>query len=176
VAKLLRFKCGRCGYCCRHLLVDIEGGKGTIFLLPSETKLFPKELIKPLFGTGLKGRSRPRPAQFWSYQLNTNVCPHIKPDNNCAIYAKRPLICRAYPFEGGFGVIILHRECSTIAETIKEGEIVETIVAPEEKQANDILVNYVRQHAGSPLWHFDLKTQKWRIFPADKIRRRIGFG
>jgi len=172
LAKTLRFHCERCGFCCRHLLVDIDGGKGTLFLLPSETKLFPKDLIKPFFGSGTKGRSRPRPATIFAYQIATNVCPHIKPDNQCAIYENRPLMCQSYPFEG-MGIVLIHRECPTIAKSVKEGEIIENIIAPEEKKANTLLARYTWKHVGSPMWYFDLKNQKWKILPTNKILKRL---
>lgn len=172
MAKTLRFQCQRCGFCCRHLLVDINGGKCTIFLLPSETKLFPKDLIKPLYGSNTKGRSRPRPATIIAYQLSTNVCPHIKQDNQCAIYKDRPLICQAYPLDG-IGIMILHRECPRIAKFVKEGEIIETVIAPEERKANTLLARYTWKHIGNPVWYFDLKTQKWRTLPRDKILKKL---
>jgi len=173
--KTLRFQCELCGYCCRNLLADINGGKGTLFLLPNERKLFSQALIRPLFGSGTKGRSRPRPANIFAYQINVNVCPYIKRDNTCAIYPKRPMMCRAFPFEG-IGITVISRHCPTIKKTIREHEIVDQIDAPEEMQANKFLAHYVSQNLGGLLWHFDLDTQKWKIFPSEKIRRKIGLG
>jgi Fe-S-cluster containining protein len=157
------------------LLVDINGGKGSLFLLPSETKLFPEELIRPLYGSGIKGRSRPRPADIWAYQINTNTCPYIQSDNSCAIYSKRPMICRAFPVEG-IGIIILQRHCKVIYNTVKENEIIDKLEAPQEKEANAYLAHYTWQHVKGLVWYFDLTNEKWKNFPADKIRRRMSFG
>jgi len=166
--KTFRFQCERCGYCCRNLVSDINGGKGTLFLLPTETKLFPQELIRPLFGSGVKGRSRPRPIKVFAYQITTSVCPHIKPDNTCAIYLKRPMMCRAFPLEGR-GIIVINRHCRVIQKAIAENEIVDKMDAPEEQKANKFLSNYVLKNLDGLLWYFDLNTQKWKVFPSDKI-------
>jgi len=131
--------------------------------------------MRPLFGSGIKGRSRPRPAKIFAYQINTNICPHIKPDNTCVIYPKRPMICRSFPFEG-IGITVISRHCQTIKKMIKEYEMVDRVNAPEEMQANKFLADYVSQYVSGRVWVYDLSTQKWKIFQGDKIRRRIGLG
>lgn len=169
----LQFRCQKCGHCCRNLNADIDDGKGSLFLLPEERKLFPPDLIRPLYAVGRKGRSRPRPTKIISYQINTYICPHIKPDNSCAIYAQRPMMCRSFPLEGK-GIVVLTRSCKFIEKTLPEGEIVKNLIAPREEDANHILSTWIFQMLEKPLWYFDLNTQKFHLFQGDKIRRQLG--
>jgi len=91
----MKFRCLRCGYCCRNLIYDGAIRKG-LLLLPSEVHLFPTSLIKPSYGAGKKGKSRPRPRKIIAYQYARKVCIHLK-NNLCGIYYQRPLACRGYP-------------------------------------------------------------------------------
>lgn len=163
-----KFQCLKCGYCCRHLLNEVDFGLAGLFLLPEETKLFPKDKIFPLYGFGIKGRSRPRPIEIGMYQYAEMTCIHLTQDNLCKIYDKRPLICRAFPLEvSPFGGCA-HRECTAIKGMLREWEFVrvEELFDDPEIQANiainERLLQMARKYFPKVLWAFDLKTKKWK--------------
>lgn len=117
-----RWKCTRCGKCCRDIVNKTAVGVLGLFLLPFETQLFPQQVIKPMYGVGTKGKSRPRPRFIFAYQMIASPCPYyMEKQRMCAVYDMRPLACRQFPLSGSFAGIILHRECPQIAETIPEG-------------------------------------------------------
>ncbi len=80
--------------CCKVTMVTTEGGRRFgMYLSPEEKKLFPEELVVPLFGVG-------EPVQPVAYQLAVDRCPHYQEEGglgSCAIYDRRPLVCRAFP-------------------------------------------------------------------------------
>ncbi len=75
-------------------MVTAEGGRRFgMYLSAEEKKLFPEELVVPLFGVG-------EPVQPVAYQLAVDRCPHYQEESglgSCAIYDRRPLVCRAFP-------------------------------------------------------------------------------
>lgn len=75
-------------------MVTAEGGRRFgMYLSAEEKKLFPEELVVPLFGAG-------EPVQPVAYQLAVDRCPHYQEEGglgSCAIYDRRPLVCRAFP-------------------------------------------------------------------------------
>ena len=163
--KRLTFHCLKCGSCCRDIVKDVSFGKAGLFLLPQETKFFPKEHVYPLYGAGLKGRTRPRPERVYVYQFALKVCPHLNQNSLCNIYEKRPLACKAFPLEstplGAFG----HRECRFLKTHLKEGEMADLWANPELFTANKMLWLYIRsvhEKFGPPFWNFDLSTKKWK--------------
>jgi len=95
-------KCVCCGWCCKtsRSPIEIEGPGGKlkmvtgILLFPGEVSLFPAgaDYIKPYWGRGKAPKIRPV-----SYQVDTERCPLLSPDNLCTVYERRPLTCRAYP-------------------------------------------------------------------------------
>lgn len=92
----LKFECNKCGICCgdtkekvRHiLLLDAEMNK-----ISEITALIPDD-----FCCGIEGKE---PYVFEMKKNSDGKCLFLK-DNNCTIYAHRPLICRFYPFELNF--------------------------------------------------------------------------
>lgn len=80
--------------CCKVTMVTAEGGRRFgMYLSAEEKKLFPEELVVPLFGAG-------EPVQPVAYQLAVDRCPHYQEEGglgSCAIYDRRPLVCRAFP-------------------------------------------------------------------------------
>lgn len=79
-------KCKKCGYCCRHFCIVLEGGK----ILSTE-----EELNKILKGTDYK--------KFKIYKDEngrfTFCCTKLTEDNRCSDYKNRLPICRQYPQE-----------------------------------------------------------------------------
>jgi len=156
------FECQKCGYCCQHLIEKINGIINGLFLTNKETKLFPRELISPQKAIGVE-----RPKRIISYQLNIDTCPHINERNECKIYDKRPLACRAFPYE-----IVGHKptvsvKCPVIGNQMAEGEKRVVDLAAVEIQAswkiNSYLQNRYRRYLKrkAHLWEYDLKTRKW---------------
>ena len=177
---MIKFTCLQCGYCCRNLIQKhpyLPGVKGGLFLIPKETKLFPREHIYPNKGWGLKGRARPRPLVIYAYQLDMNRCPHLR-GNLCEIYENRPLACRGYPLEGlePIGKIILDPDCRFIKQHLDKGEIIRQIEAPEELAANGTLRLYLAgalANSEEPSWTFDLTTKKWKRVEYEKLREWV---
>lgn len=85
-----KFKCTRCGECCKNLITSTHGLEHGIYLTPDEIRYFPADTIFPLFRVNGK---------VFSYQLGVSVCPNlvVEEEAACCIYKHRPLICRACP-------------------------------------------------------------------------------
>lgn len=116
------WKCAKCGKCCVDIVNETAVGTLGLFLLPFECQLFPKQVIKPMYGVGTRGKSRPRPKFIFAYQMIASPCIwYMKEEHKCAIYDVRPLACRQFPLSGSFAGVILHHECPQITETIPEG-------------------------------------------------------
>jgi len=115
------WKCTRCGLCCINTLSDTPFGKLGAFLMPHETLLFPKRYIKPLYGVGVKGKTRPRPAYVYAYQNTSQPCYwYDLKEKICHIYDKRPIACRCFPVTNIGGHITLHSECTGVKEHIPQ--------------------------------------------------------
>jgi len=163
--KRLEFKCRRCGHCCRNLVKTTPTGRTLgLFLLPHETHLFPKDDVYPMYGYGLKGRARPRPAQIYVYQYGRNVCCHITEENLCKLHPKKPLICRTFPlmYYPELKEAVLSRDCLFMHDNIEENERVEKLIAPNEMAAVPELEHYLdRGSRHPPYWTWDLEQKKW---------------
>lgn len=89
----VRFECNRCGLCCG----DIKQKKRRILLLESET-----EKIAHCVGRAIADFSAEindsAPYGYEMKKSSEGKCVFLK-DNQCSIYAVRPLICMFYPFE-----------------------------------------------------------------------------
>jgi Fe-S-cluster containining protein len=83
-----KFECIKCGKCCSHLIGFRDDVRFGMYLSPEEVKLFPSEMVIPLFRHKKK---------IIAYQLKEDHCPHLTADNLCEIYDKRPLLCRTFP-------------------------------------------------------------------------------
>ena len=159
--RLFVFECLKCGKCCKNLLRETKTGLHGLNLLPSERNLFSQKMISPYMGVGRK-----KPEQIILFQLTEIVCPHLLDNNQCEIYDKRPLACRAFPIVSVEDRPLITTECSSINES---GEI--TIIAPEETRAKEQLSQYIkgimeekaRLYAPAHIhaWEYDLSTKKW---------------
>ena len=165
MAGKIRFECLKCGACCRNLHIKTDLGRGWIivglFVMPQERKLFPADIIVPLYGAGLKGRSRVRPEVTFAYQITEDTCPHLTEENLCDIYSKRLLACRAFPLETNF----LDRRCTWVHERFQEGDYTpkSELDLGNMHKCHDMLVRYIESYTKHYLymWAWDLKTRKW---------------
>lgn len=162
------FECKKCGNCCRNLFRDSKGIRAGLVLTAKETMLFPSKMISPQLAIGMK-----KPKKIILYQLNVDNCPHISQKNECAIYDKRPLMCRAFPCESG----ILNLECSAVSS--QYGEVKRIAVEPSvfeieidaNKKLNRYIANLFQKHfkKGIKVWEYDLATKNW-VFKAKHNR------
>jgi len=158
------FECKKCGTCCRDLLEDFDGIRKGLLLTANETNLFPSEMISPKMAIGVK-----KPEKIIEYQLNVNVCPHLNERNECRIYYKRPLMCKAFPYESGtFSV-----KCKVFSH-VKVGVPCNAAFSLTEIEASEKLNRYIMNRfrkyvkKGSQLWEFDLATKKWTVKASQK--------
>jgi len=152
-----------------------------LLLLPDEISLFDEDDLEPMWGIGLKGRSRPRPEAVAVVQLNRDVCPHVSPENLCLIYEKRPQICRAHPLtlritqDGEVESASYSKRCPAIKGlpsnhkiTLGEHFSMEMIRATA---ALNTYFNSMFKKSGGLLWVFDLESKKWwRVDPQTVMR------
>ena len=138
-----------------------------LFLLPNEIKLFKKEDISPMWGIG-----KSKPTVIRVAQLNTQDCPHIRKDDLCAIYEKRPVICRAHPLtievdpQTSIPVAASVDSRCNGAKGIPVGQVkLSEYFSDAILHANAELTGYLaemfRRARGKAVWLFDLKTEKW---------------
>ncbi len=152
------FECLKCGACCRNLLQDYRGVRKGLTLTVKECNLFPKETVSPQLAMGAS-----KPTIPLTYQLTVNVCPYINSQNECSIYDKRPLVCRAFP--------IVADEISSRCRVFsyrRTGKVYnEGFPMSEMKVANEKLRRYTQSHyskhakKGVQVWEYDLATEKW---------------
>ena len=171
--KTYRWKCTRCGSCCTHTINETPLGTFGVFLLPFETKLFPHQVIKPMYGVGKKGKSRPRPAFIHAYQMTAQPCVwYNEKQRLCGLYDMRPLGCRQFPLSSSFVAVMLHRECPQIASLIPEGAQVRKEQLKgfkTEEKAMRTMNNYfrgvyvynLRNVDTSVTWAYPLNLDKW---------------
>ena len=162
----MKFECLNCGECCRKLhivseWVNVKSVTLGLFLMPNERKLFPAKMIMPLYGAGLKGKSRPRPEVIYAYQITEDRCPHLMAQNYCAIYDKRPIACRAFPLG-----VVMDRRCTWVKERFQEGDSMpkSQLDLGDMVKYHDILFEYIGRCAEKypgRMWAWDLKTKKW---------------
>jgi len=135
-----------------------------MFLTPEETRLFPRDHIFPLYGAGLKGRARPRPAYIFAYQMDLEPCPFFDQQTHlCTNYDRRPVTCRSFPLVGS--AAIASQDCQFLARfNVKEETFVineETI--REEREANRKGMLHVATHLQRQnlLWVWPLDLKRW---------------
>jgi len=157
MTEIVVFECKKCGNCCRNLLESFTGVTKGLVLTIKEIKLFPSGMISPKIAIGKR-----KPKKIINYQLNVNVCPHINERNECKIYDKRPLMCKAFPYESGtFSV-----KCSVFSH-MKTGVICNAEFSVTEIEASEKLNKHIwnRFHKyfrkGIKAWECDLATKKW---------------
>ena len=156
----------KCGTCCRNLLEEREGLLKGLTLTANETSLFPSDIVSPQTATGRK-----KPEHIINYQLNVNDCPHINERNECQIYDKRPLICRAFPYiQGSFSV-----KCPVFGRLFKKAGLRVTFPVPyteaeASRKRDRHFQNHLKKHLkkGSKTWVFDLATRQW-VTHAERI-------
>jgi len=160
--KTTQFQCTRCGVCCKNHRGPMLGQLHGLMLLPSEIKLFPSELIKPMFryhpdtDPGIAG-------MVWMYQLDSDGCPHYDEElHECKIYVKRPNTCRSFPFESRGDKMICHGSCPEIERVRKLG--VKLSIHGREVKATAAMQEYQYQCMRREInvERFDLRTQTWR--------------
>lgn len=119
------FECARCGTCCLKHVGKMAGHVHGLMILPEERKLFPEEIIAPMFR--YKMGFKPDPGRVFMYQIDTMPCPHYaREEGACNIYSKRPVTCRTFPFELRGNGLAIHGFCPEIArlaENYKPSEI-----------------------------------------------------
>lgn len=114
------FECKKCGDCCRDFGSYIkpaeygEDSKPTPFVFITSIDipgllLFPWEVVKlRKIAAALDKKLRIKPFGGWfsqslktifivNYKMMNEPCPFLSNENNCEIYAQRPLLCQSYP-------------------------------------------------------------------------------
>lgn len=92
--KNISFACSRCGLCCG----DTPNKKRRVLLLKQDAESIAAQTNRPInsFATETPGKT---PYLFEMRKNDdTGMCLFLQ-NNQCTIYAQRPLICRFYPFE-----------------------------------------------------------------------------
>ena len=159
---IIVFKCKKCGTCCRNLFRDKQGIREGLLLTEQETQLFRSEMISPRLGIGMK-----EPQEIIIlYQLNVNNCPHINQKSECEIYDKRPLMCRAFPYDNVSREPSV--ECTAINSPYVDVYLSSLYKAFEKEiEASNKMERYLRKRfnnnfqKGIKVWVYDLKTKKW---------------
>jgi Fe-S-cluster containining protein len=157
------FKCLHCGECCKNLFDNIGGEKRGLTLTVEESLLFPNEIVAPLAAFGLKN-----PETVFLYQLSLNNCPQINKENKCAIYEKRPLVCRSFPLtQGSFST-----KCTRFwffknfpENSVKIAIDWGTIQLNAEKQLDAYIMDVFKRNflQGIGSWFFDLENKTWKL-------------
>jgi len=184
-----RWICLRCGKCCINIVNDAILGKIGMFLLPHEVGLFPRKIVRPLYGVGLKGRSRPRPEVVTGYQMIQAPCPYYNVDKpECKRYASRPAICRSYPIIGSAFTPCISATCTAVdkflpdvskiglrdIEGFKSNLLAACVLM--ENWANIYLRNVYCVDT-SVSWFYNFETEKWTQITLEKsieILSRLG--
>ena len=147
-----------------------------MMLLPFEVKRFNSKYIKPLYGVGVKGKRRKRPAIIYAYQYINEPCEYYNPETKtCNIYEKRPLVCRAYPFQYAFGKYLVDNNCPAVKQFLPSNktayldEIKNIDVeydALRKLRTYYMLVFLANMYKTNVLitWAFDLNRNKWIQF------------
>ena len=143
-----------------------------VFLLPPETKLFDKSIIRPMYGVGVKGKSRPRPQFIFAYQMIAQPCPYYNAKRGmCKIYPIRPITCKQFPLAQGITVIGVHRECPAIQKYIPErGDIKAYQLKGFDKEfeASKIIHLWFKAIYFQNIMQVDLDYQWYYLFKEEK--------
>jgi Fe-S-cluster containining protein len=172
VSGAVRYKCLNCGECCNRLLIDRQGVRKGLTLLPGETELFREDRIRPGYGIG----ADPGNASFETiaYQMRENACPH-RQRGGCRVWSYRPAICRAYPFmpvitQGRTVLRVYDLACTSLKEYI--GRYPNDILnfdpdsVQDEVAYCDEISRITQRLLDNPgrAWFYDLKTEEWVRF------------
>ena len=112
-----------------------------------------------------------KPTNIILYQLNLSECPQINEKNECKIYEKRPLICRAFPVRPTFGRSIILPRCPQVGKYFAgEGTMCPVFIDDDkiEEAVSQIILNALTwkqkcMQERLKLWIFDLATKQWII-------------
>ena len=154
------FHCKKCGSCCRNLFDELDGIRKGLLLTAKEAKLFPSDMVFPSLGIGTEKRKK-----IITYQLNAEVCPHIGDKNECLIYEKRPLKCKAFPFDlAGFSIkcpIMSYRKVGQFYTDFAPSRLQYT----SSEKLDRYMLNRFRKYSskGVRAWDYDLAKKKWVI-------------
>lgn len=178
------FQCTRCGQCCISHVGPMLGKIHGLMIFIHERHLFPKEVIKPMLRYSKQYRELP--GMVFVYQVDAEPCPHyIDDEKGCGIYSKRPLICRAFPFEprsaprsespdrpwGEFGGVAIHESCQEIARLGAAGYKPDKIRFNENYRSSlNEIIKFWNKWLKTPLVErYDLKEKRW-AFALDGVR------
>jgi Fe-S-cluster containining protein len=167
------FNCRKCGTCCRNLIENVNGINTGLLLTVKEIDLFPSKMVSPKLAIGFE-----KPEKIIQYQLNVGDCPHINEKNECKIYEKRPLVCRAFPRESGSErTPTISIKCPVIGSQMKEYETREVEVSVTEIEASEKMNRHILNRSqklhkiGHKRWNFDVKTGKWILTTGENLYR-----
>ncbi|MEM2099376.1 MAG: YkgJ family cysteine cluster protein [Candidatus Bathyarchaeia archaeon] len=90
----VRFECTKCGLCCG----DTKEKTRHILLLTHEAEEIATYTKQPIAKFAEKTTDK-TPYTYEIKKDGNGKCNFLATNNNCGIYAIRPLICRFYPFE-----------------------------------------------------------------------------
>ncbi|MGD0804025.1 MAG: hypothetical protein ABSA11_08140 [Candidatus Bathyarchaeia archaeon] len=168
----IAYHCINCGVCCTRLLIDRQGVRKGLPLLPGEVEIFRKDYIRPAYGVGVS----PRDSGFEiiAYQMRLNTCPHRR-FGGCVMHAYRPAICRSYPYvpvisQGLCVVKTFDMTCTALKDHI--AEFPEGIV-PVKSSCVEVENAYYPAVAAiterlledvDKAWFYNLKTGRWVRF------------
>lgn len=166
------YRCVNCGECCERLLIDRQGVRKGLPLLPDERELFRESQIKP--GIGIGENPGDKGFKVISYQMTENACPHRRL-GGCTVWASRPTVCRAYPFmptitQGGLVIKQYDLLCNALRGLTERvpGESVHfepRSVAREMEAAEELSKVTLRAMENlDKAWFYDLETESWVPF------------
>ncbi len=160
--KPIPISCNRCGVCCSSLIKTKDGISKGLFLTEKERDLFNYDVVKPSRALGRK-----KPEKVISYQLSVSPCPHLE-GNVCKIYEKRPLTCKAYPFQISLSNDI-DTDCTEIRKVLKPNEHKFFDPPLESKEALNKIRSYFTNRVekymktGYREWNYDLSSNEWIV-------------
>jgi len=168
----VRYKCLNCGICCNRLLIDRQGVRKGLPLLPDEVDIFEPEKVKPAIGIGVA----PDDGDFEIilYQMTENSCPHHVKDG-CSMWVFRATVCRAYPvmpvINSDRSVVLAYDFSCTALEKYQskypDDKIPWEIDSISREAKNARKLSSVTERVISEIdqaWIFDLNTEKWYPF------------
>jgi Fe-S-cluster containining protein len=115
-------------------------------------------MISPQLAIGMS-----EPKKYLLYQLNANTCPHIDNKNKCLVYDKRPLMCKAFPYESGN----FSNKCTVLSYRKMGQTYYDFRPSRFQIDASEKLNRYLRNgfqkyfRKGINVWEYDLATEKW---------------
>lgn len=168
----IKYKCLNCGICCNRLLIDRQGIRKGLPLLPVERYLFEPDKVKPAIGIGNNPKSND--FEIILYQMIENSCPHHI-NEGCTIWVFRATVCRAYPvmpvINPSLSVILTYDFSCTALEKYKDrypdDQIPWDMDSINRETKNARKLSHVTERVVSELdraWIYDLIFDKWLPF------------